>query len=218
MKDKTLLWLLGMEAVLCLVLGLWPSTALWMTQAAGLPFVPLAECLRAMSLAGRFGNGAAMLVYGALSLLPLWYYFRLKNCGDLLPEDWLLPLMCLVLFFVLRWMVNSQEERLLETNMEAVMYGYGFWSLAAAWAVLRFLRLARDNAGGGRGAELFLLAGLRRGCGALAYGSLDPAGGAKASLFGERGALWRADGGCGPRVCGGLHPGAGCHCFVQCLL
>lgn len=148
MKDKTLLWLLGMEAVLCLVLGLWPSTALWMTQAAGLPFVPLAECLRAMSLAGRFGNGAAMLVYGALSLLPLWYYFRLKNRGDLLPEDWLLPLMCLVLFFVLRRMVNSQEERLLETNMEAVMYGYGFWSLAAAWAVLRFLRLARDNAGG----------------------------------------------------------------------
>lgn len=148
MKDKTLLGLLGAEAFVCLVLGLWPVTGQWLAQAASLPFGPLAELLRALSLAGNLGNGAAMLIYGALCLLPLWYYFRLQSRGKRLPEDWMLPLMSLALFFILRRMVNPQEELLLETNMEAVMYGYGFWSLAAAWAVLRFLRLAREQSDG----------------------------------------------------------------------
>lgn len=143
MKDKTLYWLLGTEAFLCLVLGLFPRTGTWLLQAAGLPLVPLADLLRALSLAGRWGNGAAMLIYGGVCLLPLWYYFRLKKQEKLLPEDWLLPVMTVVLLFVLRRMVNPQEELLLDSGLEAAMYGTGFWSLAAAWLVLRFLRLAR---------------------------------------------------------------------------
>ena len=148
MKDKTLLGLLGAEALLCWMLGLFPVTGQWLAQAAGLPFGPLAELLRVLSLAGALGNAAAMLLYGAAGLLPLWYYFRLQDRGKRLPEDWLLPVMSLALFFILRRLVNPQEELLLSSGMEAAMYGYGFWSLAAAWLVLRFLRLARDDTDG----------------------------------------------------------------------
>lgn len=148
MKEKTLHWLLGVEAALCLLLGLFPVTGQWMVQAAGLPLGPLAELMRAMSLAGVWGNALAMLLYGALCLLPLWYFFYLEKKDKMIYEDWLLPVMSVALFFILRRLVNPQEELLLNSGMEAAMYGYGFWSLTAAWLVLRFLHLARDNADG----------------------------------------------------------------------
>ena len=148
MKDRTLLGLLGVEAFLCLVLGMWPATGQWLAQAASLPFGPLAELLRGLSLAGTLGNALAMLLYGAVCLLPLWYFFYLEKKDKMIYEDWLLPVMSVALFFILRRLVNPQEELLLNSGMEAAMYGYGFWSLGAAWLVLRFLHMARDNADG----------------------------------------------------------------------
>lgn len=97
-----------------------------------LPFTFAGKGLRAMSLSGSGGNVAAIVLYGALCLLPLALKFG-KKWGKW--DIWLLVCSGLM-FYVMYLMVNpGQRPAVMRNEVGDGIYASGVYSLLLTWAV-----------------------------------------------------------------------------------
>lgn len=143
--------LLCAEAALCLVLGLTSDTAWNAVELLKFPFEHLGRGLRALSLSGGAGNVCALALYGLFCLLPAALLLGIALKRRFQPEDTLLGAMAALLFFQMYYMINpSLLPGVLgpvSGTMGGILLGGVFYSLLAAWLLLRFLRacLAADG-------------------------------------------------------------------------
>ena len=107
MKRKIFIAFLGVEAVACvLYCVLQASFAGVFSAALAFPFEQIGLGLRSLSLSGGAGNVAALVIYFAISLAPVFALLVLRKRRRLYAEDWLLALLSAVLFAVLYVMIN----------------------------------------------------------------------------------------------------------------
>ncbi|MEA4966096.1 MAG: hypothetical protein VB055_09780 [Oscillospiraceae bacterium] len=107
MKQKRLCILFASEGALCILLAAGGVIGSGIVPAAmAFPFEQIGEVLRALSLSGSVGNLFAILLYAALSLIPLFYLLIKKKTQALHWEDGLLAVLSGLLFFVLYLMIN----------------------------------------------------------------------------------------------------------------
>jgi len=144
MKQKTYLYLLGAEAAILIALCClqqWCSG--WFAAVSAFPLEQIGFLLRKLSLHSAAGNAAAIVLYAAVSLLPVLAMLVIRRRRRLHTEDWGLVLISGAVFFVLYRMINpgSMPElwRVSETAAKAVLGGV-VYSLLIGYAVLRLLR------------------------------------------------------------------------------
>ncbi len=145
MIGRRLKGLLCLEAALCLILGLALRPAGGVTAVLAFPFAPMGRALRALSLSGGAGNVCALVLYTLFCLLPAGALTVLALRRKGRSEDALLLIMSALLFFQMYWMVNPSlmPEALgpaAAEPMGGALLGGMFYSLLAAWLLLRFLR------------------------------------------------------------------------------
>ena len=146
MKRSVFLWLLGAEAVgcvlLCLGRNLWPGL---FTAALAFPFEQIGLGLRALSLHSAVGNGCAVSLYGMLCLLPLGALALIRRKRPFWGEDALLMVLSVLLFAALYGMINPGRlsmwfGRQLSIAVDKALLGGVIYSLLAGYAVLRMVR------------------------------------------------------------------------------
>jgi hypothetical protein len=140
---------MGLICVLAAVYGPAPA-AQGLTAFMSFPFAQVSRLLRRLSLAGTWGNGMAVGLYCALSLLPLAPCFRRLVKKKARPEDALLAAMSGFLFYMLYVLINPFLLRGLFTQVIGLSEGYfelggvilggAFYSLLIGYLVLRLLR------------------------------------------------------------------------------
>ena len=147
MKIKTLLIVFSIGALLCILAAAF-GPALSGSALTGLmsfPFAQVGSLLRAMSLAGAFGNIVAILLYAALGLAPLlllfWRVIKKKIC----LEDSLLVGLSALLFFMMYLMINPAliSKMFVLGSMSGVgkaVLGGTFYSLLVGYLIFRLLR------------------------------------------------------------------------------
>ena len=142
MKQKRFLLLLLLEACCAIALYLFQfSQYQLMTTLLAFPWEPLGIGLRTLSLSGSAGNIAAWILYMIVCLLPAGLLLPLRK-HRLYPEDLILALITVCLFFVLYWMINPALLPFMaggETVGKAICGGT-ILSLLLAWVVLRIMR------------------------------------------------------------------------------
>ena len=152
MKRKVLPWVLAAEAVLCMaVSAITVSEPEVFSSIMAFPFQQLGLVLRALSLLGGAGNLASLVLFALLSLLPVGALLLIRRRRELAGEDYILILCAPLLCFVLYMMVNPHKIVALIgggyfagteiLRFGRALLGGAFYSLLAAWAVLRLLRL-----------------------------------------------------------------------------
>jgi len=140
------------------------GTALWGGQGGililfALPFRYLGLGLRSLSLSGALGNIIAIILFAAVSLLmllPVVLDIRKKQKAPL--EHILCVLAAVLMPFLLYRFVNPQIIKAMFPSIPFVsdtlliqgelLLSFGFWSVAAAYAVIRSLRVYDGNAAG----------------------------------------------------------------------
>lgn len=112
-----------------------------------LPFVWLGGLLRSLSLASPLGNGAAIALYTALGLCPLFYLLARLKKKTARAEDSLLAVLSGLLFYVLYCQINpALASRLLNSGglgssaFGSSALGIILYSALSGYLVLRFLR------------------------------------------------------------------------------
>lgn len=147
MKNKSWFVLLGGEALLCIVLiAASASGSAILSTVMSFPFTQIGMGLRILSLSGSAGNMAAIILYAALSLMPLLGLVVLKLKEKLRGEDALLVLLSTVLFAVLYLMTNPGDIEDIFHGAAGLPVGKAFlggavYSVLLGWLVLRALRL-----------------------------------------------------------------------------
>lgn len=143
----TLRAILLAEAAACVVFAVLGRVfAAAFTALFAFPFEQVAAGLRALSLAGSAGNICALILYGALCLLPAGYglWRAIKRRAQ--PEDLLLALLSILLFLILYWLINpahiaarfGAEAAMLDAGRSFL--GITLYSVIAGYIVLRALR------------------------------------------------------------------------------
>ncbi len=153
MKYKRLIILLVLEAAACIVFrAVNASLSGAFSAAMAFPFEQIGIGLRALALTGRAGGAAALTLYAALCLLPVWFLLRASRKRKLRAEDTLLGLLSALLFAVLYLMTNpgrlgglfgGAEEAALAVG-KAVLGGT-VYSVLAGYLILRALRLFLES-------------------------------------------------------------------------
>ena len=161
MKQHRFLLLLGAEALCAVILYLLPLSGLSvMTTIFAFPWELVGMGLRALSLSGSAGNAIALVLYIAICLLPSLFLLPCLWKRRFYPENAILLLISITLFFVLYWMVNPSMLPFVpgtEVVGKAVCGGV-IASLFLAWIVLRILRRfgSSDKAGLARDLQYLL--------------------------------------------------------------
>jgi hypothetical protein len=151
MKGKLLVGLLSVEALACVLFCILQTSFTGVFSAAmAFPFEQLGMGLRSLSLSGGFGNGAAVVVYVAVSLLPIATLLILQNKRKLCAEDGLLGLLSAVLFAVLYLMINPSDISTWAGGMVAQSVGKAIlggmvYAVLSGYIILRVLRLFSDG-------------------------------------------------------------------------
>ncbi|ABX42227.1 hypothetical protein [Lachnoclostridium phytofermentans] len=147
MKRKTFCIFLVCEAVFCLFLYLTrvslPET---FTVLLAFPFEQIGIVLRKLSLSGGIGNALSIIMYVAISFVPLFVLFIFKKRRRLYLEDSLLVVLSAVLFPVIYLMINPG---MLGTNLFGVneqivskaLLGGVAYSVLLGYIILRILRI-----------------------------------------------------------------------------
>lgn len=148
MKQRALTVFLIVEAGACLLLfGLRAALGGIVSAVMAFPFEQIGLGLRWLSLSGPVGNGAAIALYAAVSLIPLGVLAALWKGKRLHIEDGILAVLSALLFFLLYLMVNPGllVSRLgLAAGLGGkAMLGGVFYSVLACYLVLRILRMVR---------------------------------------------------------------------------
>lgn len=147
MKIKTLIIVLGIGALLSIIAAVY-GPGLSGSAVAGLmsfPFAQIGGLLRALSLAGAFGNIAAILLYAALGLAPLLFLFWRVAKKKVRLEDSLLVVLSALLFFMIYLMVNPaliSKMFILGglSGMGKAILGGSFYSVLIGYLIFRLLR------------------------------------------------------------------------------
>ena len=156
MKNRLLTIALGTEAALCVLFCTLGGAA---DAVLSFPLAPIAGWLRRLSLSGSLGNGAAIVIYVLLCLLPagLFLFRRLK--GKRHWEDLLLLAGSAALFYSLYLLINPALAEVRYSLMAKPALNGLVWVLIAAWLVLFLLRLAfADRQGAEKCGKLILFA------------------------------------------------------------
>ncbi len=151
MKQKTFLLLLGgvFAALMVLVLSIAGLPSVFSSVTA-FPFELLGACLRALSLTGGLGNGLAVALCTALSMLPVLLALRHRGERGFLGENIVLWCMGIVILLTLYSMANP--AKLLAAFPFATadflplakgVMGCTVWSFFVLWMVLRLIRIFR---------------------------------------------------------------------------
>jgi hypothetical protein len=147
MKIKTLIIVLSIGALLSIIAAVY-GPGLSGSAVAGLmsfPFAQIGGLLRALSLAGAFGNIAAILLYAALGLAPLLLLFWRVRKKKAHLEDSLLVALSALLFFMMYLMINPAliSKMFVPGSMSGVgkaVLGGTFYSLLIGYLIFRLLR------------------------------------------------------------------------------
>lgn len=152
MKNKTLILLLGLEAVIFAVIALAvtaPEGSGYLFLAS-FPFAQIGQLLRALSLSGTFGNIAAFILYIGLGALPLLFAAVNLKKGTAKAEDWLLAVISGFAFYMLYIMINpgtlSRIPGFFNADVGRATLGGAFYSLLIGYSVIKLLRKS-DSAG-----------------------------------------------------------------------
>ncbi len=148
MKKKRFLIVLGIEAALCLA---WRLAEPGGTAAAGLfsfPFEQVGRGLRELSLSGAAGNVLAIVLYLGICLIPAAALAVMSARRKLHPEDGLLAVLSVLLFYVLYLMINpgllgkTLGNNVASLGVGKMMLGVVVYSVLAGYLTLRVLRRA----------------------------------------------------------------------------
>lgn len=106
------------------------------------PFRQIGSALRQLSLSSSAGNGAAILLYAVICLLPvIWLAFRVFRLKrGLAPMDLWLPVISAGLFLVIYVMINPGCLPSSLAGMEGSDLCICFWSAIIVWLVLNLLK------------------------------------------------------------------------------
>ena len=147
MKHKFFVGMLIVEALACVLFCiLQTSFAGAFSAAMAFPFEQIGMLLRRLSLSGRPGNAAAVIIYVAASLSPVAAAFIIRKKRKLLIEDGLLALLSAVLFAVLYIMINpgvisAWTAGLAVQSVGKAVSGSMAYSVLCGYFTLRVLRL-----------------------------------------------------------------------------
>lgn len=104
-----------------------------------LPLIAAGEGLRYLSLSGGLGNAVALVLYAVVCLSPLALKWKRKWCR----EDGLLVLSAGVMFYVMYGLINPGVlPAMLQTAVGRVQLSFLLYSVLAAWAILKLLRVS----------------------------------------------------------------------------
>lgn len=110
MKRKNFLIFLGCEAAVCTAVSIALQSQLLDAGALlSFPFKQIGMGLRALSLSGGVGNGAALAIYFILCLAPAALLLLIRRKRRLMGEDALPALLSVLLFPVLYLMINPAK-------------------------------------------------------------------------------------------------------------
>lgn len=148
MKKQRMIWILSLEAVICMVLVLVLRTdSAQSFRLIVFPFEWLGYGLRSLSLRGGGWNVLAITLYAALSLLPvIWFAHSVARCKAT-AEDGVLLLMSATLFGTLYAAVNPSWPRgtvVGMSEMSITVFVVVFYAETAAYLLLRMLRAAQS--------------------------------------------------------------------------
>ncbi len=121
-----------------------------------LPVAWIGRGLRMLSLSGAVGNIAAIVLYAAVSLLPLLLLLK----GKRQVEDLLLPLTSGMMFCALYYIINpGLRPDILAGPVGSMVCEGAVYSILLAWAVIRLVRYCNQAGKGALYHVLWLLLG-----------------------------------------------------------
>lgn len=141
MRRKLFFCVLAVEAVFCMVfcfLQIYFSNVF--SAIIAFPFEQIGWVLREMSLSGTVGNAVAMIFYLMISLIPCGIYWVLWKKEKCSLEDKLLPVISVLLFVVIYYMINPG---LLAANAYGggkILLGGTFYSVLFGYLILKILK------------------------------------------------------------------------------
>ncbi len=149
MKKTLYFGLLLAEAIICIVLCVLGNVSgEEISHIMAFPFAPIGNGLRALSLSGSVGNIVAIILYVGISLLPLGVLLLHVRRKNLYWEEWLLVILCPLLFVVLYEMINPGtlplgpvELGMIGAGVRKAMLGCVLYSVLVGYLVLKALRL-----------------------------------------------------------------------------
>lgn len=150
MKRKTFCIFLGCEAVLCLLLYLTRvSMPGIFTAIITFPFEQIGIALRKLSLSGSIGNVFSIVLYIAISLVPILVLFIFKKRRSLNLEDSLLVVLSALFFVVIYLMINpgmlgknlgGGAGQVVGHVVDKALLGGVAYSVLLGYIILRILR------------------------------------------------------------------------------
>ncbi len=146
MKEKTLIWILMAEAVVCAAAALaFPvSDNTGYLAVAPFPFALFGLLLRTLSLSGKAGNVFAVLLYICLCALPLVPVGLHAKRHTQKGEDWLLFILSAFSFYMMYMMVNpgllSMTPSFINADYAKAAFGGTWYSILFGYIVIRLLR------------------------------------------------------------------------------
>lgn len=151
MKNKLFYIVLVSEAILCVVTQLfWNDLSNLFDKVSKTPFLQIGMGLRKLSLSGSIGNGAAIVIYVAICLIPIGYFLFLCRKRKLFWEDGILILESILLFVVMYLMINPGKIKNLfwvmgeEYGIYQALLGGMLYSTLTGYVVLRIIRSIRS--------------------------------------------------------------------------
>lgn len=148
MKRRLFKIALAAEAILCVLFTLIQApVGNAILNLMAFPFAQIAQGLRALSLSGGVGNALALLFYLALCLLPIGALLILRRKRALVPEDWLLFALTVLLFPAEYLMINPGNLSGIFQSIPVsnIVLGGTIYSIIIAYVILRILRLFRTS-------------------------------------------------------------------------
>ena len=139
-REKTAILLLTLLAIACIILILSPITSADILPIImAFPFAQIAHGLRVLSLSGVAGNIIAIVLYIAVCLLPMGAILLVHKKKE---EDALLPLISILLFIVMYFMINPGFIQMAGTvRFQQAVLGGIIHSIILAYIVIKTLRL-----------------------------------------------------------------------------
>ena len=144
MKKKLYIGLLALEALICLGLVLAQKSSATPSLFA-FPLGLMAQGLRQLSLSGAAGNLAAWFIYILVCISPLLLFL---HRGKKLPEDGLIPVISLVCFAALYFLMNPTLLGEVFTSVHPSSQAFlvsPVWGLLLAYGLLRLRRWLSDT-------------------------------------------------------------------------
>ncbi len=146
MRRKTLLMFLCLEAIVCVIVGIWGGDlAISYRTIAAFPFEPIGQGLRFLSESGVLGNVLAITLYIVICLAPILYSFLTTTRRIPPPEDALLVLLSILSFVFLYRFVNpasipSVLPAMFGNVFGKALMGQMIYSVMLTYILLKFLR------------------------------------------------------------------------------